>query len=159
MAFRHFALTVWMGAATMAQAAPSISGPVLWQGIRAGMSQAQLSKALPGLAPSERPHILAGPETKVVGLPFKVLVETAADRVVGVTLASQIAMASDVAEALTAKYGRATEPFGCKMRLAIHLCTGTWRGAGDVQVRLSQVQAEGVRNTSIRYEVADTSGL
>ena len=81
--------SVVLVASTGALAAPPVQhhstagGPVLWHGIRAGMNEAQLRAAVPGLTKDAAGVGFNAPPTKVVGQAFSVWIEMIAGKAAG----------------------------------------------------------------------------
>jgi len=133
-------------------------GPVLWHGVRAGMSEEQVRRVLPGLAKNDRNNDFHAPKTEVAGESFNVGVEMIEGKVTRVSLTSEHGLPTELERALEAKYGTASKPYSCEAGTFYH-CEAEWRAPGGVAVSLIYLQLPGATSTEIRYEAPDTSGL
>ena len=134
------------------------SRPVLWHGVRVGMTEAQLRAVLPNLERDPRNNDFLGPETEVNGMKLTVGVEMLGGRVARVILASEHALPSILEDALRAKYGNPMKPYRCEAGV-IYLCDAVWAAPAGVQVGLEHVDVQGGGMTSVTYSAPDSSGL
>lgn len=105
--FGHIGVIVAGVAALAGYTAPADAKPgqtVLWNGVRVGMTLAEVKTVLPSA--SLDGETIVGGETRVAGAKFDSFVETSGGRAVGVKLVGSGYAASDVMAALNAKYGR-----------------------------------------------------
>jgi hypothetical protein len=132
------------------QAAPAKNTPpVLWNGVRAGMSLTEVQKVIPG-ATLEGETIVGGP-TKVAGVPFDSFVELSNGHATSVKLIGNGVDATTVATALTTKYGQPTSQYRCQ-RLS---CSGTWSAPGNVKITLLRWNAALI----LSYQTVDLSNI
>lgn len=133
-----------------AHAAPAKpAAPILWNGIRSGMTLADVQKIIPG-AKIEGETIVGGP-TKVAGAPFDSFVELSGGRATSVKLIGSGVDASNVATALTTKYGQPTAEYRCQ-RLS---CSGSWSAPGNVKITLLRWNAALI----LSYQTVDLSNI
>lgn len=145
---------------TTAFAAPVAPlGVILWKNIRAGMTEAQLIAAVPGLQKGRNGSEFVAPNAVVVGISFGVGIEMRNARVARVSLFNKDANPAQLADTLSAKYGSPATRYKCDTSM-IYMCEGSWRGVGGSKITLSHVEfSGGGANTTITYEAFDTRGI
>lgn len=139
-------------------AANAQSGPVLWQTVRAGMTEAELRAAIPTLQPSDRGTLVQN-GVSVVDMPFNAYFELDAGRVKAVQLQGTNADAAKLADGLAAKYGAATSPYKCDAPSIARKCTAVWNTGPGTAVTMTALFAPSMSIVSLRYEATSTSGL
>lgn len=127
--------------------------PILWNGVRAGMSLSEVKTVLP--AASLDGETIVGGETRVAGAKFDSFVETSGGRAVGVKLVGSGYAASDVMAALNTKYGRPVSAYRCQ---ALG-CTGAWSAPGGVKITILKLDSNKGSALIISYEAVDLSNL
>lgn len=152
-------------AVTLACSAPAFAiaqsnaGPLLWQDVRAGMSETELRALHPSIVPSEQ-GVLVQNNVPVAGTAFNAYFKMVAGRLQHVQLQSSSANSQNVVDALAAKYGAASSPYKCdSANVTANRCTGVWSAPNGVAVTLGVFNAPGMSVASIRYEVSSSNGL
>lgn len=129
------------------------SQPVLWNGVRVGMSLAEVRTVLPGATVDG--ETIVGGEAKVAGAKFDSFVETSQGRAVSVKLVGSGYVADDVMAALNTKYGRPVSVYRCQS-LA---CSGSWSAPGGVKITLLRLNGNKGSALIISYQAVDLSNL
>lgn len=122
---------------------------VLWNGVRVGMTLAEVKAVIP--AATLDGETIIGGDTSIAGAPFKSFVELSGGRAVAVKLVGDGPAASDVMSALNAKYGRPTSAYRCQ-RLT---CSGSWSAPSGVKITLLRWDAALI----LSYQAVDLSNL
>jgi hypothetical protein len=134
-------------------------GPLLWKGVRHGMTETQLRTILPGVTEGDKPSRLAAPSTEVAGQALSVAIGMDSGKVSYVALYSEHAIAKPISDALTAKYGKPVQPYRCEMQSAMQSCSGKWKVGARVQATLSDMTMQSASLTTVTYELPDTGGI
>lgn len=150
--------SVLVGCFVHSVAAQAQSGPVLWQNVRAGMTEAELRAAIPTLQPSDRGTLVQN-GVSVVDMPFNAYIELDAGRVKAVQLQGTNADAAKLADRLGAKYGAATSPYKCDAPSIARKSTAVWNTGPGTAVTMTALFAPSMSIVSLRYEATSTSGL
>lgn len=139
--------------------AQSSAGPVLWQDVRAGMTEAELRALHSSVVPSEQ-GVLVENNVVVAGMAFNAYFKMVAGRLQHVQLQSSSANSQNLVDALAAKYGAASSPYKCdSANVSANRCTGVWSAPNGVAVTLGVFNAPGMSVASIRYEISSSNGL
>jgi len=133
--------------------------PILWGGIRDGMTIEQLQGALPGATLHSDGKTIVGAKTTILGSSFDIFVTTTGGRTQRVELQGTGALANDLRASLTAKYGEAISPYRCQSLSIIRICEQSWAGTSSVKVSITQMTSAKGSVVTIRYETLDTGGL
>lgn len=133
------------------------SGPVLWHGVRAGMTEQQLRAALPGVERGEKDGTFTAPDTKADYSTMKVAIYMEGGHVTSVVLTGGFGDA--LAKSLTEKYGEPFAPFDCHWLGGARSCQGSWKVPGGAKASLVQFDGTGGGFTKLTYEVSGSAGL
>jgi len=135
------------------------AGPLLWQDVRAGMSETELRTLHPTVQPVQQGVVVQN-NVAVAGTTFEAYFQLVGGRVQHVQLQSETANTQNLIDALAAKYGAASSSYKCDSpNVAANRCTGVWTAPDGVAVTLTVFNALGSSTASIRYEAAASNGL
>lgn len=135
------------------------NGPILWQDVQAGMSEAELRRLHPSIQQSDRGALVQNGVT-VAGMSFNAYFQMSAGRVQAVQLQSTNANVQTLTDGLSAKYGASSSPYKCDApNSPARKCTAVWSASGGVAITLTVFNAPGMSLAALKYEVANSNGL
>lgn len=135
------------------------NGPILWQDVQAGMSEAELRRLHPSIEVSER-GALVQKSVSVAGMTLNAYFTMSAGRVQAVQLQGENANPQTLMDGLSAKYGASSSPYKCDAPTSpARKCTAVWSVSGGVAVTLTVFYAPGFSLATLRYEAASSNGL
>lgn len=135
----------------------SLPPPTLWNGITDGMSVSAILSKNPG-AEEEGGDIVLRPIV-VDGLTYFPTVKVAGGKAFMVTLGTSRGNADEFLAALSGKYGRPIQPWGCINQNGAETCQAYWNGARGLRVTLTYLGLFGRGEIKISYRIANSVGL
>jgi len=131
----------------------------LWNGIRSGMTLAQIQSVRPGSQISENGKTVLAGSAEIINTPFDVFVEMSAGRATEVSLVGDGYQATDIRAALTSKYGDPVSKYRCSGSALLRICTEAWAGRSGLKVSLREMTSTKGKALTIDYRTVDVSSL